>query len=115
MAVTFSTSSYFACLSPHNVSAGVRVSVQAFSFSGTNPTYTFQAPVANVLWAQCAGTPPSLYDGTNADRFVINNSRGTSGFLTSLSSTTNSANPVISITRLGTAGQDASVLLLSQG
>lgn len=112
---TFSTSNYEQILPPTPIGGGVRLSMGAFTFPDTNPTFTFVAPVVNVLECVVSGSPNIPYDGTNADQFIVNNSRGTSGVLVSMSTTTSTANPVISITRLGTNGQDAAFSILSKG
>ncbi len=112
---TFSTSNFEQILPPTAIGGGLRIFMGAFTFAGTNPTFTFVAPTPNVLECTVTGSPNVPYNGTVPDGFIVNNSRGTSGYLTSLSTTTNSANPVITITRLGTISEDAAFSLLSKG
>ncbi len=112
---TFSTSNFEQILPPTPIGGGLRLFMGAFTFSGTNTTFTFVAPTPNVLECNVTGSPALTWNGTSIDQFVVNNSRGTSGYLTSLSTTTNSANPVITITRLGTISEDAAFSLLSKG
>ncbi len=115
MAVTYSTSSTYEVVSKTNLGGGLVATVLAFSFSGTNTTFTFVSPSANVAWCVCTGTPTNIVSGTTPDSFVVNNSADAYGYLTSLSTTTGSLDPVISITRQGSNNQDARVFLLSKG
>lgn len=113
--MAFPTSSYYEVLSKTVVGPGVQMYVGAFTFAGTNPTYTFVSPSSNVISCVCDGTPTNIVEASRADSFVVNNTRGTSGYLTTLSTTTNSADPVISITREGTNSQDAYFTILARG
>ncbi len=113
--MAFPTASYYEVLSKTNIGPGLSKYVGAFTFAGTNPTFTFVSPSANVITCDVSGTPTNIVSGTTPDSFVVNNSRGSSGYLTSLSTTNSSLDPVISVTRNGTNPQDAYFDILARG
>ncbi len=104
---------------PTVVAPGVRLSVIAASFNGTNPTLTVASPVSNVMAISVRAAPPQLVSGTTYDIIRVNNSLNASGFYTMIANSTNGSDVIapsgITLTRTGTSSQDIVVEILSKG